>query len=91
MGRARPRGVRDGDAVVTGRGATVGVRAVARAVTRVARGVHWYTTSLLGDRDYDRYVAHLARVHPDVVPPSAAQYWRTRHAEADTHPGARCC
>lgn len=89
MGRARPRPRRDGDAAVTGPAGPVG--SAARAVTRVARAVHWYTTSLLGDRDYDRYVAHLARAHPDVAPPSAAQYWRTRHAEADAHPGARCC
>lgn len=76
---------------MTGHGLASAGTAVARAVTRAARAVHWYTTSLLGDRDYDRYVAHLARAHPDVVAPSEAQYWRTRHADADANPGARCC
>ncbi|WP_273652582.1 YbdD/YjiX family protein [Cellulomonas fimi] len=76
---------------MTGRRAALAGRSTAHAVVRAARAVHWYTTTLLGDRDYDRYVAHLARAHPGVVPPSEAQYWRTRHAEADARPGARCC
>ena len=61
------------------------------ALVRAGRALRWYTTSLLGDHDYDRYVAHLARVHPGTTPVSEAAYWRERHAEEDAHPGARCC
>ncbi|WP_343048281.1 YbdD/YjiX family protein [Cellulomonas humilata] len=62
-----------------------------QALMRAGHAVRWYTTALLGDRDYDRYVAHLARVHPGTAPVSERAYWRERHAEQDAHPGARCC
>ena len=62
--------------------------AAARAV-RAASGVRWYVTTLLGDHDYERYVAHLARVHPEVTPESLREYWRSRHAGAAAQ--ARCC
>jgi uncharacterized short protein YbdD (DUF466 family) len=64
---------------------------LAHALVRAARGVRWYAASLLGDHDYDRYVAHVERVHPGTDPGTVAQYWRTRHADQDAHPGARCC
>lgn len=66
-------------------------RRVLRSVVQAARGVRWYTATLLGDHDYARYVAHVARVHPGTDPGSEAAYWRARHAEQDAHPGARCC
>ncbi|KAA0923250.1 MULTISPECIES: YbdD/YjiX family protein [unclassified Rhodococcus (in: high G+C Gram-positive bacteria)] len=55
------------------------------------RGLWWWITSVMGDHDYDRYVAHLARHHPGQQPPTVRQYWKDRHAEADRNPGARCC
>ena len=61
------------------------------ALARTGRAVRWYTTSLLGDHDYARYVAHVARVHPGTDPGTEAAYWRARHADQDAHPGARCC
>lgn len=67
------------------------LRTAGGASVRAARAVAWYVTSLLGDRDYDRYVEHVARVHPGTVPVSEAAYWRERHAYQDAHPGARCC
>ncbi|GEL97010.1 YbdD/YjiX family protein [Cellulomonas terrae] len=66
-------------------------RRALRALVRAGRAVHWYTTTLLGDHDYARYAAHVARVHPGTDPGSEAAYWRARHAEQDAHPGARCC
>lgn len=65
--------------------------ALARAVVRAGRAVRWYSTTLLGDHDYARYVAHVARTHPGTEPVSEAAYWRARHAEQDARPGARCC
>ena len=65
------------------------VRAVASATRRAGVGVRWYATTLLGDHDYARYVAHLARTHPDIEPDSVRAYWRSRHD--DSTPQARCC
>jgi len=65
------------------------VGAGARAVGRALRGVRWYVTTLLGDHDYERYVVHLARVHPEVEPETLREYWRSRHAGAGVQ--ARCC
>jgi uncharacterized short protein YbdD (DUF466 family) len=61
---------------------------VVTAVVRAATGVHWYWTTLMGDHDYARYVAHLGRVHPDQEPESVSEYWRSRH---DAPVQARCC
>ncbi|MGA9873359.1 MAG: YbdD/YjiX family protein [Rhodococcus sp. (in: high G+C Gram-positive bacteria)] len=55
------------------------------------RGVWWWITSLMGDKDYERYLAHMNRVHPGEPVPSERQFWRDRYAEADRKPGARCC
>jgi uncharacterized short protein YbdD (DUF466 family) len=60
-------------------------------LARAGRAVRWYATTLLGDHDYARYVAHVQRVHPGTDPGTEAAYWRARHAEQDAHPGARCC
>ena len=63
---------------------------VERMVT-AARALSWYITSLMGDRAYDVYVAHLALEHPGRVPVPERQYWRERYREQDEKPGARCC
>ncbi|WP_174551458.1 MULTISPECIES: YbdD/YjiX family protein [Rhodococcus] len=55
------------------------------------RGLWWWLTSVMGDRDYERFVAHMRRTHPGEPIPSERQYWRDRYAEADANPGARCC
>lgn len=55
------------------------------------RGLWWWITSLMGDKDYERYVAHMSRVHPGEAVPSERQFWRDRYAEADARPGPRCC
>ncbi|GHH70212.1 YbdD/YjiX family protein [Promicromonospora soli] len=65
-----------------------GVLAVVR---RGWRALAWYVTGVLGESDYQRYVAHLRRVHPDAVVPTVREYWRERYAEQDANPGARCC
>ncbi len=47
--------------------------------------------AVLGGQDYDRYVAHLRRVHPERPIPTEGEFWRERHAAADRNPGTRCC
>ena len=61
------------------------------ALVRAVRGVRWYVTTLMGDRDYERYVAHLRREHPDAGVPTEKEFWRQRWAEQDANPGPRCC
>lgn len=58
---------------------------------RVARGIHWYMTSLMGDNAYATYVAHQRRHHPEAAVPSERQFWRDRMDAQDRNPGARCC
>ncbi|MFD4291858.1 YbdD/YjiX family protein [Rhodococcus sp. NPDC058505] len=57
----------------------------------LGRGVLWWITSLMGDHDYQRFVAHRRRAHPGAPVPTEREYWRERHAAADRNPGARCC
>lgn len=58
---------------------------------RVARGVRWYVTSLMGDNAYATYLAHQRRHHPDLEPLTERQFWRERMDDQDRNPGARCC
>ncbi|MGW2094763.1 YbdD/YjiX family protein [Promicromonospora sukumoe] len=60
-------------------------------VRRGWRALTWYVTGVLGESDYQRYVAHLRRVHPDAAVPTVRDYWRDRYAAQDANPGARCC
>ncbi|MFC8531639.1 YbdD/YjiX family protein [Nocardia sp. NPDC057227] len=73
---------------MTGRDGRTALPAVLR---RAFGGVLWWFDGVLGGQDYQRYVAHLRRVHPDRPVPSEREYWRERHAEAERNPGARCC
>ncbi|MEV5833871.1 YbdD/YjiX family protein [Nocardia sp. NPDC052112] len=50
----------------------------------------WFN-AVLGGQDYQRYVDHLQRNHPSREIPSEREYWRRRHADADTSPQNRCC
>lgn len=58
---------------------------------KVLKTVRWYVGELMGDNDYARYVAHLSRNHPERAVPTEREYWRSRYAEQDANPGARCC
>ena len=58
---------------------------------RLARQVRWYVGSLMGDNHYQRYLTHRRRDHRGEPVLSEAQYWRTRHRQTETNPGARCC
>lgn len=56
-----------------------------------ARSLSWYVTSLMGDRAYETWVAHLAVEHPEQTPVSEREFWKQRYREQETTPGARCC
>ena len=60
-------------------------------MVRVVRGLGWYVTSLMGDRAYETWVAHLALEHPGQTPVSEKEFWKARYDEQDASPGARCC
>lgn len=55
------------------------------------RGVLWWVRSLMGDNDYQRFLTHHRQMHPDDRVPTEREYWRSRYADADRNPGARCC
>lgn len=61
------------------------------SVTRAWRAVSWYVRGVLGESDYERFVAHQRRRHPGAAVPSRAEFWRERYAAQDANPGARCC
>ncbi|MCL2316006.1 MAG: YbdD/YjiX family protein [Actinomycetia bacterium] len=58
---------------------------------RAWRAFVWYVKSVLGENDYERYVAHLRAHHPDAPVPTVSAYWRDRYAREDAHPEGRCC
>ncbi len=64
-----------------------GVQALVGGVLSVFR----YLDSVVGGQDYQRYLAHMRRVHPDRPVASERDYWRERYADAERNPGARCC
>lgn len=65
-------------------------------IARVARGGQYLAQSLrlmVGLPDYDAYLCHMERTHPDQVPMSYAEFFRERQ---DARYGAggrmsRCC
>ncbi|MBF6355358.1 YbdD/YjiX family protein [Nocardia higoensis] len=63
----------------------------ARRARAAVRAALWWLDSVVGGQDYQRYVAHLRRRHPDRPVPTEREYWRERHAYADNHPAGRCC
>ncbi|MEV4240945.1 YbdD/YjiX family protein [Nocardia sp. NPDC050408] len=64
--------------------------AASACATRGRAFVSWFN-AVLGGQDYQRYVDHLQRNHPGCEIPSEREYWRRRHADADSNPQNRCC
>lgn len=60
-------------------------------LTRCWRSVRWYVGSVMGDRDYERYLAHHASIHGSATPLTEREYWRQRFADQDRNPQGRCC
>lgn len=55
------------------------------------RGIHWYVTTLMGDRAYETYAAHQRAQHPDAEVITEREFWRQKMDDQDRNPGARCC
>nr|WP_280429029.1 YbdD/YjiX family protein [Nocardia brasiliensis] len=67
------------------------MRTARNACAAAVRNIGWWFNSILGGQDYQRYVAHLTRNHPGCAIPTEREYWRIRHADADSNPQNRCC
>ncbi|GGF26409.1 YbdD/YjiX family protein [Williamsia phyllosphaerae] len=50
-----------------------------------------YVGAVMGDHDYQRYVAHQTARHPGGPVLSERDYWRLRHDEQEANPQGRCC
>ncbi|WP_306304948.1 YbdD/YjiX family protein [Gordonia effusa] len=59
-----------------------------RRIGTVARAIAAYIRDVMGDNDYQRYVALRRRTHPGEPMMTEREYWRVRH---DAPPTARCC
>ena len=49
---------------------------------------------MVGQPDYENYVAHTARVHPDQTPMTATEFFRNREDRrfgVGNNAGFRCC
>ncbi len=47
--------------------------------------------AMLAVPDYDRYLAHMRRHHPERVPLGEGEFLRQRLEDRYSRPGARCC
>ncbi len=61
--------------------------AIARTIARVARVVR----RIIGVPDYERYVAHVQRHHPEQVPLTRDAFARDMLTRRYAQPGNRCC
>jgi uncharacterized short protein YbdD (DUF466 family) len=61
------------------------------ALTRGWRAVRWYVREVVGENDYEKYVAHLARAHPGRKPPTRREFERAKTDRMEANPRARCC
>ncbi len=62
--------------------------AALRAGGSALRGV---CAAVIGVPDYERYVAHLRRHHPDQAPQPRAEFAREQMRRRYDRPGSRCC
>jgi uncharacterized short protein YbdD (DUF466 family) len=46
---------------------------------------------IIGAPDYERYLAHVSRRHPDTTPLSREEFARDTLARRYDRPGSRCC
>lgn len=50
-----------------------------------------YLGEVMGERDYEKYVAYLHEHHPCATIPTEREYWRMRWSEQEMKPQGRCC
>lgn len=65
-------------------------RAELRLRERLERAAH-VIRRVIGAPDYERYLAHVGRAHPDEVPLSRDAFARDVLARRYERPGSRCC
>ncbi|WP_199523854.1 YbdD/YjiX family protein [Micromonospora craterilacus] len=53
--------------------------------------VIWYVKEVVGENDYERYVNHLRRHHPQTRPVSRKVFERDKIQRLGTGPNTRCC
>ena len=53
--------------------------------------VGWYLREVSGECDYERYVAHRRRHHPDEPVVCRRDFEHRRMDDRDANPRARCC
>lgn len=58
---------------------------------RALKAVWWWLSEVMGEHEYEKYVAHVKAHHPERPIPSEREYFKQRYAEKDANPGARCC
>lgn len=61
-----------------------------RAIEAIKRAAEILRT-ILGVPNYDRYVAHMRRHHPEMLLMSHDQFVRERMNDRYARPGTRCC
>jgi uncharacterized short protein YbdD (DUF466 family) len=57
----------------------------------LARNAALVVRRIIGAPDYERYLAHVTRRHPDSVPLSREAFTRDALARRYDRPGSRCC
>lgn len=60
---------------------------LADQVRRVAKVIR----TIIGAPDYDRYVAHVKKCHPDRTPMTRDEFSKSRLEARYNQPGNRCC
>lgn len=68
-----------------------GLARAGRALARGWRAVSWYVKEVVGENDYEHYVTHLRRHHPDAQPVSRREFERAKLDRMAADPKARCC
>jgi len=59
-------------------------------LTRLQRALRVLRT-IIGEPDYDRYVAHMQSHHPGCAVASRDEFMQQRMENRYSRPGARCC
>ena len=67
------------------------MRAMLGRLRRVMRTMQGPLRTVIGVPDYERYLAHVRRHHPDIAPLSREAFVRERLDARYARPGARCC
>ncbi|MDG4797562.1 YbdD/YjiX family protein [Micromonospora sp. WMMD1082] len=61
------------------------------ALARTGRFALWYVREVVGENDYERYVSHLRRHHPQTRPVPRAVFERDKTQRLESRPNSRCC